>query len=260
LFYLKQVMIKQRQALRSCPCDDKIAVSGCVFYTSYYGRATVLLRGRRRKPLCSSLQFVNSFFNGIDHNAGGIADLHFFLDPITISIVMMLSFASCEKVIDVKLNDAAKNYVIEANITNEPGNCKVRITQTKAFSENNDFPGIGGAIVSITDNAGAAIPLAETSQGNYTTNALNGTAGEVYAFTGVIDGQVFKASFTMPSAVNLDSICTEDRILFGDSTKTVNVSYTDPARKPKRCWRHDALNAVKRMVIIVFLFVPGFDA
>ena len=150
---------------------------------------------------------------------------------ISVSVITLLTVSSCEKVIDIKLNDAAKKYVIEGNISNEPGQCMVSITQTKNFSENNDFPGISGATVTITDNGGTVIPLTETSSGNYSTSVLNGAPGHVYALNVVIGGQSFTAGSTMPSPVNLDSIFVEDKILFGDSTKTVHVNYKDPAAK-----------------------------
>ena len=45
--------------------------------------------------------------------------------------VIALSFASCEKVVDLKLNDAEKKYVIEAKISDKPGSCKVLFSKSK---------------------------------------------------------------------------------------------------------------------------------
>jgi len=146
-------------------------------------------------------------------------------------IIMALVLISCEKVIPVTLNDADKKYVIEGSITNEPTQCVVSVTQTKSFNENNDFPGIGGAAVTITDNGGTPIALEESSPGKYTSVALNGTPGHVYSLSVVINGHSFTASSTMPSPVHMDSIYVEDQIIFGDSTRTVNVQYQDPAVK-----------------------------
>jgi Domain of unknown function (DUF4249) len=154
-----------------------------------------------------------------------------FFQNISVFIIMAIIFASCQKVINVQLNDAAKKYVIEANITNVPGQCAVIITQTKNFSDNNNFPGIDGAVVNITDNAGQAIPLSETTQGNYTTQAINGTPGHLYTLSVVIGVELFTASSIMPSPVNLDSITVKNQMVFGDSTRTVNVHYIDPIAK-----------------------------
>jgi Domain of unknown function (DUF4249) len=153
------------------------------------------------------------------------------LANISVFLVMMLGLTSCEKVIEIKLADASKKYVIEGNISNQPGDCVVKITQSKSFSANNDFPGVSGATVTISDNGGAPVTLTETSQGNYETSVLSGTTGHVYTLGVDIGGQVFNASSTMPVAVTLDSLYSENRILFGDSSKIINVVYKDPPAK-----------------------------
>ena len=43
-----------------------------------------------------------------------------------ITILSILFLTSCEKVIDVDVEDAAKKYVIEGVITNEAGGCQSR--------------------------------------------------------------------------------------------------------------------------------------
>ena len=75
--------------------------------------------------------------------------------------MIVLSFCSCQKVIDLKLNDADIKYVVEGIITDQPGVCKVNLTQSKPFYENNQFPGISGATVTIKDND-VEFSLAET--------------------------------------------------------------------------------------------------
>src|SRR5215216_7374429 len=70
-------------------------------------------------------------------------------------ILFVLIFSSCEKVIDINLDDAEKKYVIEAIITDQPGTAKVLITQTKNFDEDNNFTGISDAIVAIKETGGA---------------------------------------------------------------------------------------------------------
>ncbi|MEP6749125.1 MAG: DUF4249 domain-containing protein [Bacteroidota bacterium] len=153
--------------------------------------------------------------------------------PVTISVLfaVLLALTSCEKVIEVKLNDASKKYVIEANITNQPGDCVVKITQSKSFSGDNNFQGISGATVTMSDNGSAPVTLTENSQGNYQTTTLTGIPGHAYSLNVQIGGQAFNASSIMPGIVTLDSLFSEDRILFGDSSKIINVVYQDPPAK-----------------------------
>lgn len=143
-------------------------------------------------------------------------------------LIMIVLFTSCEKVIDVSLNDTAKKYVIEGNITNEAGDCKIKITQSKDFSENNDFSGVSGAKVTVSDNGGAAIVLTETSQGMYESTTIKGITGHTYRLNVTINRTVFTSSSTMPVPVNLDSLYIKDEVFFGNSVKLASIAYSDP--------------------------------
>ncbi len=150
------------------------------------------------------------------------------LTQIGASVLMILLFASCEKVISINLNDTEKRYVIEGNLSNEGGNCTVTITQTKNFNEDNNFPGVSGAIVTVSDNGSAPKQLTETTPGNYTTTAINGTIGHTYTLNINVGGRTFTSTSKMPVLVKLDSLYVEESFFFGDSTKVVNVKYSDP--------------------------------
>ena len=150
---------------------------------------------------------------------------------IIVPFILLLLLASCEKVINLNLNAVAKKYVIEGNISNEPGSCQVRITQTKNFSENNDFAGVSGAIITVSDNGGAAVPLIETSKGTYSTSNVNGTTGHTYTLTAKLNGETFTSSSTMPVLVSLDTLYVEDKVLFGDTRKVAAIKYKDPVGK-----------------------------
>lgn len=151
---------------------------------------------------------------------------------LTIALVAtMFLLASCEKVIDIKLNDAAAKYVVEGNISNLGEPPTVHITQTKNFSDNNDFPGVSGAIVTLSDNGASAIVLPETTTGIYSSPIVTGTPGHIYSLDIKLAGQHFTATSTMPLQVNMDSLFIEDRLIFGDSSKIVSVRYKDPVAK-----------------------------
>lgn len=82
---------------------------------------------------------------------------------IIFSLAIILAFTSCEKIIDVALKDSEKQYVIEGTVTNNAGDCTVRISKTKNFSDNNNFEGIANASVSVTDNNGNTTTLTESA-------------------------------------------------------------------------------------------------
>ena len=140
--------------------------------------------------------------------------------------LVILSLCSCQKVIDLKLNDADIKYVVEGIITNEPGVCKVNLTQSKPFYENNQFPGIRGAIVTVKDND-VEFSLPETQPGVYETNLINGTPGHVYQLSVAINNYLFTATSKMPSPVLLDTLYVSNGP-FGEF-KFATVGYNDPA-------------------------------
>jgi hypothetical protein len=147
-------------------------------------------------------------------------------------LALVVVFSSCERVIDINLNAVQKKYVIEGNITNITGNTTtVLLTQTKNFDEDNDFVGVSGAAITITDDNNTPVPLTESSAGVYTTTAINGRSGHTYTLKVSIGTQVFTATSRMPSKVNLDDIFVTDETLFGDTKKMANVVYVDPAGK-----------------------------
>lgn len=146
--------------------------------------------------------------------------------------IVLLFLTSCEKVIDVNLNSVSKKYVIEGFIIDQPGRCEVRITQTKDFDEDNNFSGVSGAVVTVSDNGAAPVTLTETSlSGTYSTTALNGTSGHTYQLTVTIGEQTFTASSKMPVLVPFADIFIEERSVFDGTKKVTNIIYNDPVGK-----------------------------
>lgn len=151
--------------------------------------------------------------------------------PFILYLLYILIFTSCEKVIDLDLNGAEKKYVIEAVVTDRAGTARVFITQTKDFDEDNNFPGVTGAQVTITETGGPApviATLTETSDGVYEAPLFAGQSGRTYALSVIVAGQTFTAECIMPVKSNLDTIYVTDEILFAEQRKIVNAVYTDP--------------------------------
>lgn len=144
-------------------------------------------------------------------------------------ILLLVLFSSCEKVIDLNLNSAEKKYVIEAVLTDIPGQAKVLLTQTRDFDEDNTFPGVGGATVTITEAGGATTNLAETSPGVYESPTLSGIPGRSYTLSlTTSSGEVFTGVSVMPAKVLMDTIFVTDEFFFGENMKVVNVEHPDP--------------------------------
>lgn len=147
---------------------------------------------------------------------------------------------SCEKAIDLKLKDNVLKYVIEGTLTNEPGSCKVYISQTKDFGEDNQFNGISGAVVKI-ENKGTTIVLTETGKGIYESTALTGVPGETYVLTVNIKDLVFSARSTMPQLVPFLDFTLKSADV--DTTRvTPMVKYKDPGETKNFYWFQQFVN------------------
>lgn len=171
---------------------------------------------------------------------------------LSLSLLAASVFASCERVIDINLNSAAPKYVIEGVITNETdAPATVKITQTKNFSEDNNFPPVKGAQVTISDNGGTPVVLAEQADGSYQTTAFYGQSGHTYVLNVTINGAVFTATSTMPQQVTMDSLYTSDENLFGDVLKIANVDFKDPAGKGNAYRWVQYVNGKKEKTIFV---------
>lgn len=143
----------------------------------------------------------------------------------------------CQKVINVDTRDTGKKYVIEAVVTDQPGNSVVKISTSKNISESNEFPGVSGAVVSIQDNTGNSYPFLETQPGNYTNSSFTGTVAQTYRLEVKINGETFTGSSTMPQKVNLDTLYVTDEMLFGETRKLAAITYQDPPGKGN-CYRY----------------------
>jgi hypothetical protein len=172
---------------------------------------------------------------------------------ITALLIVACAFllGSCEQVIDLDLNNAEKKYVIEAVITDQPNTARVLITQTKDFDENNDFPGVSGATVSITELGGATYPMVESSQGVYESAALTASSGKTYQLLVSIGGQTFEGESSMPQKVSFDSLYVTDEFLFTDTRKIANAIYTDPAGRGNNYRFIQYVNGKKEEQILV---------
>src|SRR5215471_9447606 len=147
---------------------------------------------------------------------------------VRVIIAFALLFSSCEKVIHLDLNTAAKKYVIEATMTDQPRTAQVLLSQTKNFDDNNQFVGVSGAVITVKEEGGLLTTFTETSPGRYEAPGLVGNSGKAYDLNVTVAGNVFNAASTMPARVNMDSIFTTDEPIFTDTRKIANVVFQDP--------------------------------
>ena len=71
-----------------------------------------------------------------------------------VATFLVLALTSCEKVINIDLNTASPNIVIEGIIDNGPGPYRVKLSKTGSYFNQPVLPPVSGAQVIISDNTG----------------------------------------------------------------------------------------------------------
>ncbi len=146
-------------------------------------------------------------------------------------LVGLITLSSCTKVIDISLNDAARKFVIQGDLSNVTGTtATVTISKTINFSQNNIFPSVSGAVVTIKDNSSGLIStLNETDLGTYQAFNLQGITGHTYSLNVSINGAAYTSTSTMPEQVSLDSITFQHNKGFGRNLISPIPNLKDPA-------------------------------
>ncbi len=150
--------------------------------------------------------------------------------PIFFISLLAFAFVSCEKVIDLKLENTSPKLVIESTFTDSLQIQTVTISQTINFETSNQFKPIVGAKVTLSDMQNMLITFVETNPGIYQTlTPVKGESGKKYNLSVTVNNQNYLASSTMPQAVKLDSIRQNEIFIFGEKTKFLKVHFQDPA-------------------------------
>lgn len=147
-------------------------------------------------------------------------------------LVMALTFHSCEEVIEVNLNDATPELLIEANVSDSTGPYTVRVSMTVGFNQVNNFQGVDGAFLTLSDNNGLTDTLTQVSNGVYTTHNLSGSINSTYNLFAIVNEKQYSSLSHIPSKTNLDSLYTTTNGGggFGNSSRIKVVpKYKDPA-------------------------------
>lgn len=125
-------------------------------------------------------------------------------------IMLPIILGSCKKIIEVNLNDASPQIVVEGNIYNTPGPYAIRVSKTINYSANNQFPPVSGANMIVKDiTDGLSDTLTESTPGLYLTKKLKGISGHEYQLQLTVGLQNYTANTLLPQPVALDSVSFE---------------------------------------------------
>lgn len=140
-----------------------------------------------------------------------------------IFILLILTFIvySCEKVIDVDLNDAAPVIVIEGNLSNIPNKAEVKISMTSSYFDTVPSEMVSNAVVTLKSDFGDSYVLNETGKGIYNSKEVWFREGSTYRLEVDVNGEKYEAVSKLNPAVNIDSM----RFYYEDSPFLDNGYY-----------------------------------
>lgn len=146
--------------------------------------------------------------------------------------IALFLFIACTKTITPSLTPAPTQLVIQGAVSDTTGPYFVLISNSINFYTPNNYPGVSGAAITITDSTtGLKDALTETNTpGRYVTHSLTqGIPGHTYLLNVSLNGKTYTASSTMPQPVALDSIS----FVTNDTTKyQAQANYQDPKGIP----------------------------
>lgn len=133
-----------------------------------------------------------------------------YLYSISTLLLAVILFSSCEKVVDVKLENSESKPVVEGLVTNQPGMSYVKLTQSGSYFDVQHPEYIGGAVVEISDNNGDITIFHESSPGYYIPDAaFTGKVGQTYTLKVITGNSILMAHSFMRQVAEIEKITTK---------------------------------------------------
>ncbi|OFZ10868.1 MAG: hypothetical protein A3D92_01090 [Bacteroidetes bacterium RIFCSPHIGHO2_02_FULL_44_7] len=124
--------------------------------------------------------------------------------------LLTLALFSCQKVIDVDLNEANPQVVLEANYTAEDSTVRVRVSITSSYFDASTSPTVDNAIVTITDQAGNVITVPSVgNNGEYVLTNYIPQFNTTYTMNVLYNGVNYEAKCYLQQPVPLEEITYE---------------------------------------------------
>ncbi|WP_375560036.1 DUF4249 domain-containing protein [Bernardetia sp. OM2101] len=134
-----------------------------------------------------------------------------FLNKAFILLFILISFSSCEEVIDLPLTGAeSPALIVEAEVVDVKGYSFVRLGETLDYYEPTEEPKASGAIISVTDQDGNKMNFLESSEeaGYYLPQdpEYKGIVGNTYKLSIEYKGNIFTSESKIYRVANIDSL------------------------------------------------------
>ncbi len=119
---------------------------------------------------------------------------------------VILAISSCQKVIDIPLNEAEQTLVVEAVIKDAPGNNYVLLSLTGTVYATDIFEKVEDATVTVSDSEGNSYVLNHEGAGRYSSPTLQAFPGRTYFLEVVTSDRTITSSCLTQSKPTIDSL------------------------------------------------------
>lgn len=147
-------------------------------------------------------------------------------------LLTILSFSSCEDVVDISLQEGPKRLVIDANINWEKGTIGneqvIRLTETTGYYSSNIPAATGATVVVKNSNSEEFIFTEEGTTGLYKTNNFVPKIDDTYELEVIYEGETYSASETLKPITTINSVEQSIQNIFGNDVMRVDFNYTEP--------------------------------
>ena len=132
-----------------------------------------------------------------------------------ILFLSLLFFIACEDPIDVRLDDAEQQTVVDAWLDNSKQRQEIRISQTLPYFTAEFAPGVENATVTVTRNDGSLFNFEHEADGVYVYNVPQGetlgSVGDQFELTVSVDNDMYTANAEIYRVPEIDSLVQEFR-------------------------------------------------
>ena len=144
--------------------------------------------------------------------------------------MLVLLLSGCEKVINVDLNIANPNIVIEGNMDASKHLAQVKISETSSYFNQTESKMISDAEVRISIDDGESFLIPEIENGIYDFEEIPVKTGATYHLTVNANNKSYEASSVLQPKVEIDTLWyyLDNSDSFFDKGYVVNVYFNDP--------------------------------
>lgn len=145
-------------------------------------------------------------------------------------IAITTTLFSCQKVIDVDLNEANPTPVFEAIYSAEDSTVYVQLSLTSSYFNSDPSTSIDAAVVNIIDGTGASSIVPSIGNGMYVLENYAPNFNTTYTMSVVYNGTTYEAESDLPDSVSLEEITYEyfPGFFGSDPGYLINMNFQDP--------------------------------